>query len=248
MQPCAERVTAESYSVIGFVLMLSTTACLVRGLQLLLGTTKRALVERADETEVDTEHIPLTERERNGPTISDRVNMKDAINLTALPSPTYSPSHVRDASGGITRLNQEAMQEAPLRIIQRQDPFPLTQSQRWAAWTTLHSSALTYPTIFLLAGVPIYFTTGYAMPIQLSLSVWTYLTALSVPPDWKLFLHPVLVSSAFTILGIWLLALCKHETLSKTGFIITQQGLSISSSAVEKGFQCLELGTFSGVY
>ena len=190
--------------------MLSTTAYLVRGLQLLLGTTKRALIERADETELNSEHIPLTERGRDEPPSSNRVGTED---VNTLSSPTQNPLHVRDTSSGVARLNHEAMQEAPLRTIQRQDPIPLTQSQQWAAWITLHSSTLTYSTIFIVAGVPVYFATGYAMPVQLSLSVLTYFIALGVPPDWKRFLHPVLVSSALTILGIWLLALCKHETL-----------------------------------
>jgi len=104
-------------------------------------------------------------------------------------------------------------QEVLATTILRQDPIPLTRPQRWAAWANLHLDILTYALIFLFAGLPVYVATGYAMPIQLSLSVLTYQAALALPPKWKRFLHPVLVSSALTIIGIWILVVCRRETL-----------------------------------
>jgi putative effector of murein hydrolase len=74
---------------------------------------------------------------------------------------------------------------------------------------------LTYAILFLFIGLPIYYTTGYAMPAHLTLNILAYFLALSLPPKWKQFLHPVLVSSAITVLGIWILGLIKGSSLSQ---------------------------------
>lgn len=130
--------------------MLSTTAYLVRGLQVLLGTTKRALVERAEETELNSARIPLSERDRNEAMGSARVAMDDVNILPALPSPTQDPYHIRDTHGGVARISQEAVQEAPSRMHLHQDAIPLTQAQIWATWMIMRSSALTYSAIFIV--------------------------------------------------------------------------------------------------
>jgi hypothetical protein len=96
-----------------------------------------------------------------------------------------------------------------------QAPLPLTRPQRWAAFINLNFDRLTYAIIFLFIGLPIYYTTGYAMPAQLTLNVLAYFTALALPPKWKQFLHPVLVSSAITILGIWILGLIRGSNLTQ---------------------------------
>jgi putative effector of murein hydrolase len=78
-----------------------------------------------------------------------------------------------------------------------------------------------------LIGMPLYYATGYAAALQLSLNVLAYFTALSLPSRWQRFLHPVLVSSAITILSIWLFALTRGSTLTaalhaystKTGYL-----------------------------
>lgn len=51
------------------------------------------------------------------------------------------------------------------------------------------------------------------MPTQLTLTVLAYFAALALPPKWRRFLHPVMVSSALAILGIWILASCRWDTL-----------------------------------
>ncbi|KAL6717040.1 hypothetical protein ACLMJK_004954 [Lecanora helva] len=68
--------------------------------------------------------------------------------------------------------------------------------------------------LFIFIGLPIYFINGYAMPAHLSWSVLSYFAASSISPNYKRFLHPVIASSALTILGIWLLALA-HGSLLK---------------------------------
>lgn len=95
----------------------------------------------------------------------------------------------------------------------RQDPLPLTRAQEWAAIINVNLDTFTYSALFLFVGIPIYFVTGYGMPAQLTLNVLAYFAALSLPARCKRVLHPVLVSSALTILAIWLLALCRRDTL-----------------------------------
>ncbi|MCJ1249929.1 hypothetical protein MMC30_007155 [Trapelia coarctata] len=186
--------------------MLATTAYLVRGLQLFLRTSKRATTERAEEMGAENDTIPLTEPNRAWSTTSEDSH------LPSFPSATQDPSNGRSLDNNSNAARGDT-QEVLATTILRQDPIPLTHPQTWAAWVNLYLDILTYALIFLFAGLPVYITTGYAMPIQLSLSVLTYQAALALPPTWKRFLHPVLVSSALTIIGIWILALCRRETI-----------------------------------
>lgn len=67
--------------------------------------------------------------------------------------------------------------------------------------------------MLFMMGLPIHFALSYAMPVHLTLSVLSYFAALSIPQRFKRFLHPVLVSSMLTILGIWILALIHRTSL-----------------------------------
>jgi len=89
----------------------------------------------------------------------------------------------------------------------------LTRPQRWAAFINLNFDSITYGLLFLLVGVPIYYSTGYAMPAQLCLSILAYFAALALPLRWRQFLHPVLVSSAISVLGLWVLGLVRGDSL-----------------------------------
>jgi putative effector of murein hydrolase len=70
-----------------------------------------------------------------------------------------------------------------------------------------------YLVIFFFIGVPLYYITGYAMPVHLSLNILCYFLAMSIPPAWRQYLHPVLVSSALTVLGAWALAAARGDSL-----------------------------------
>lgn len=75
---------------------------------------------------------------------------------------------------------------------------------------------LIYTVIFLFVGIPICYSTGYAMPIQLSFNILGYFTALQLPAQWRRFLHPGLVSSLITVLGVWIFALIRGNSLDNT--------------------------------
>ena len=205
--------------MIGFAVMLAATAYFVRGLQLLLGTSKRAMTERAEEMGTEDDDIPLTERSRATSSISEalfteraasRSSSPGSITNIALPLRAQDPSLVRGTGGPPAEEQSQASLAPP---VLRQDPVPLTRAQKWAAVGNLNLDVLTYALIFLFIGLPIYYATGYAMPMQLALNVLAYFAALALPGRYKRFLHPVLVSSVITILGIWILALCRHNGL-----------------------------------
>jgi putative effector of murein hydrolase len=127
------------------------------------------------------------------------------------PSKAMNPDSVIGTGGPPVAVN--ATTSSMVATPVRHDAAPLTRPQRWAAFVTVNFDMLTYGALFLLVGLPIYYGVGYAMPVQLSLNVVFYFAALRLPPRYKTYLHPVLVSSAFTILGIWVLALIRHNSL-----------------------------------
>ena len=206
--------------MIGFAVMLAATAYFVRGLQLLLGTSKRAMTERVEEMGTEDDDIPLTERSRATSSVSEarfteraasRPLSPEAITNLAVPLRAQDPSQVRGTGGPPAEAQQsEAALASP---VLRQDPVPLTRAQKWAAVGNVYLDILTYAFILGLIGLPVYYATGYAMPAQLALNVLAYFAALALPGNYKRFLHPVLLSSVITIMGIWILALCRHDDL-----------------------------------
>ena len=126
------------------------------------------------------------------------------------PQRAQDPTRIRGTGGPPENDSpQEVIRNSPLS----QAPLPLTRPQRWAAFINLNFDRLTYAILFLFIGLPIYYATGYAMPAQLTFNVLAYFTALALPPRYRQFLHPVLVSSGITILGIWVLGLIRGENL-----------------------------------
>jgi len=89
--------------VIGFVVMLATTAYFARGLQILLGSSKRSVIERAEEMGVEDDDIPLTQMSRNLPNLEEESSTTLATDLStntsirglAYPSRAQDPSQVR---------------------------------------------------------------------------------------------------------------------------------------------------------
>jgi putative effector of murein hydrolase len=209
------------YPVVGFVVMLAVTAYLVRGLQLLLGSSKRAITERAEEMGDEDDNIPLTNmRGQDSHVTSVKTPItpslaEDLANSLASPQRAQDPSLVR-GTGGPPETDVPSSPTTTTITPHRdvlQAPVPLTRPQRWAFFINTNFDRLTYLILFLFIGLPIYYRTGYAMPAQLTFNVLAYFAAISLPPNWKQFLHPVLVSSAITVLGIWILGLIEGDSL-----------------------------------
>ena len=198
--------------------MLATTAYFTRGLQVLLGSSKKAATERAEEMGAEDDIIPLSQistppipEHQSTTELSDEVLISVSSQEISLPYPAQDPSRIRGTGGPPQSENL-----SPTNLsahTPRQIPLPPTRAQRWAAIMSIHLDSLTYVSFLLFIGLPVYYCLDYTMPAHLTLSILCYFTALSMPPKYKRFLHPVLVSSAFTILGVWVLALTRRSTL-----------------------------------
>lgn len=196
--------------------MVAVTAWLVRGLQLITGKSKRGMTERAEEMGNEDDAIPLAESSHSrqdpqlqplGPALDEPTN--DLIP----PLKTQDPGRIRGTGG--PPEGDPLVRETEPSAIPSQTPLPLTRPQRWAAFINMNADRLTYATLFIFVGIPVYYTTGYAMPAQLTFNVLAYFAALALPQRWRQFLHPVLVSSAISIMGFWTLGLIKGENLDQ---------------------------------
>ncbi|TVY50403.1 Plastidal glycolate/glycerate translocator 1-like protein [Lachnellula cervina] len=216
--------------LIGFFVMVAVTAWLVRALQLIMGSSKRAVIERAEEMGNESDAIPLANIGRSRQ--DSEVNLPSGTSTPGIATGTSAPGLVEDITNELTAPQRaqdptrirgtggppenDIPSEATRNSPPPQAPLPLTRSQRWAAFINLNLDRITYATIFLFIGLPIYYTTGYAMPAQLTFNVLTYFAALALPPRYRQFLHPVLVSAALTILGVWIMGLIRSSPLFET--------------------------------
>lgn len=212
--------------VIGFFIMMALAAYLTRGLQLALGTSKRAATQRAEELGTRTPDIPFSVNNtppvsgENTPDMSRRTSFSQATSTMALvsvpPSRPQSPPQLRlqerlYASG---QTQPSAIQPASPPAYPYQSPLPPPRAEQWAARISANIDTSTFAALFLLIGIPLYYTTGYAMPLQLSVNVLAYFAAISIPASWRQYLHPVLVSSLFTVLILWALAAIRGDSLT----------------------------------
>ncbi|CZT53297.1 uncharacterized protein RSE6_14782 [Rhynchosporium secalis] len=205
---------------------MAITAYFVRGLQLVLGSSKRAITSRAEEMGNESDGIPLTDilTPRNPSSTTKTPSgsstprlIDDWSNDLIAPQRAQDPSLVRGTGGppeeniAATSPQNSATRQTPMLL---QTPLPLTRPQRWAAIANSNLDRFTYLLLFLFIGLPMYYTTGYAMPAQLALTIIAYFFAFSLPPTWKRVLHPVLVSAAITILGVYILGLIRGDSLT----------------------------------
>ncbi|KAI4726985.1 hypothetical protein E4T49_05281 [Aureobasidium sp. EXF-10728] len=185
------------------------------------------MTERAEELGRQDDSIPLTQARHDSnasevPTVQS-ISTQTGSGQTSTPSPPngfadiQAPSKAMDPDSvtgtGGPPVAANATTSSIVSASVRHNAAPLTRPQRYAAFVSVNFDILTYGALFLFVGLPIYYGLGYAMPVQLSLNVVFYFAALRLPPTYRTYLHPVLVSSAFTILGIWILALIRQNTL-----------------------------------
>ncbi|KAI0009656.1 LrgB-like family-domain-containing protein [Xylariaceae sp. FL0662B] len=201
--------------VIGFVVMMALAAYMTRGLQLISGSSKRAMIERAEELGLENDEIPMTATPAPEESPSSGIPSEQASSMGAVepPPPSYSQSRQDANSEPRTSVQNGGLAQTSLPP---QVPVPLSRSSRWAAIITSRFDLFIYTLLFVFVGLPIYYAVGYAMPMHLTFTILTYFAALSLPPNWRQYLHPVLVSSLFTVLGLWVLGLIKGHDLAST--------------------------------
>ncbi|KAI3558563.1 hypothetical protein CABS01_07481 [Colletotrichum abscissum] len=212
--------------IIGFIVMMALAAYLTRGLQLLLGSSKRAMTERAEEMGNETDEIPLADTPPRIDSVPGSRTISAApsslsLNTLAPPPPSQNASQNFLPSGTssparVHEINVDIPSSPPTPPLPPQDPVPPPRSQLWAAWICGHLNWVLYASIFTFVGIPLYCTTGYAMPLHLSLILLVYFAAMSVPANWRQYLHPVLVTALFSVLGIWALAAIRGAGLFET--------------------------------
>ncbi|RWA04630.1 hypothetical protein EKO27_g10473, partial [Xylaria grammica] len=198
--------------VIGFVVMMALAAYMTRGLQLVLGSSKRAAAERAEELGNASDEIPMTvTTSRSADTPSTRTASEAPV-ASEVPEPLSSES--RDTPPTQTPQGScEASRDAdPPRDLSAHTPPPSARATRWALVISSRLDTSIYALLFAFVGLPVYYAADYAMPLHLTFCVLAYATALSVPPAWRHYLHPVLVASLLTVLGVWVLGLVKGQT------------------------------------
>jgi hypothetical protein len=147
--------------------MFAVAAYMVRGLQLMLGSSKRAITERAEEMGNEDDVIPLADSSggRRNPeiTLNSSLNTpgqsEDLANDLIFPQRTQDPSLVR-GTGGPPESDVSLHDSFHLNAVP-QTPLTLTRPQRWAAFINLNFDRITYSLLFLFVGIPIYYSTGY---------------------------------------------------------------------------------------
>ena len=98
--------------------------------------------------------------------------------------------------------------------------LPPTTAQKTAAFITAYIDVLTWSVLWSI-GFAIYMVTEYSMPVQLPLNVLSYFVALQIPPSVRRFIHPIFPCAALMILGTFILAAMKRESLDQGRFIQT---------------------------
>lgn len=205
---------------IGFVFMMVATAYMTRSIQLMLGTSKRAMTERAEELGPRGNEIPMTsvppstDGQHSPPALSPSAS---SLNISA-PSPavaSQATSQIRLHDPGDVTPPEESVPATPTELPP-QAPVPLPRPEVWALTIVRHLDLFTYTVLFLFVGIPVYYAVGYGMPMHLTFGVLMYFGATALPPKWRQYLHPVLVSSLFTVLGIWVLGLALGRSLETT--------------------------------
>ncbi|KAI0196457.1 LrgB-like family-domain-containing protein [Astrocystis sublimbata] len=202
--------------VIGFLVMMALAAYMTRGLQLVLGTTKRAMTERAEELGSENDEILMTTTPASANTPSTRTSSELARAEASSEIQRPPRSHDVQQTHHHDSRDSSPGPEGHEPSLPTQDPLPPPRASRWAAIVTSRIDILTYALLFTFVGIPVYYGVGYALPLQATFSILAYFAAMAIPPAWRQYLHPVLVSSLFTVLGLWVLGLIKAQSLAVT--------------------------------
>ncbi|KAF4475778.1 hypothetical protein FAGAP_12638 [Fusarium agapanthi] len=215
--------------VIGFFIMMAMAAWITRSLQLALGISRRSRSQRAEELGRQTPD--LSTGDVHSPGISRRTSVSRAgsqIPLMSVSAPNSEPTSAapsRPQTPPQLRLQEHhyANGQAPVNAVEAlnppttvltQIPLPPPKAEWWATRISANLDVAIFVGLFAFIGIPLYYSTGYAMPLHLAVNVLAWFGALSVAPKWKEYLHPVLVSSLATVLVIWALAAIRGDSLT----------------------------------
>lgn len=202
--------------VFGFLIAMVITAWSVRGLTILIGRSKTNLVNRIDDVAED-EGIPLNEvpppdteedSRHSSELTFDAQNVAEQVHP---PSPTAEASRIRGPGIELPPSRHNSSTDILDSLV---EPRPLTTGEKTAGYITVHLDAITWGLLWVV-GFVIYITTGYSMPAQLPLNILTFFLAMRLSPAMRRFIHPIFPCAGLTILGIFVLAAMKRESLDE---------------------------------
>ncbi|KAF4447454.1 hypothetical protein F53441_9002 [Fusarium austroafricanum] len=216
------------WMVIGFFIMMALAAWVTRSIQLALGVSRRSKSQRAEELGRRTPD--LSTGEVTSPGILRRTSVSRAgsqIPLVSVSAPSSEPTSAapsRPQTPPQLRLQEHhyANGQAPENAVEAlnpptaltQIPIPPPKAELWAARISGNLDVSIFVGLFVFIGIPVYYSTGYAMPLHVAINILTWFGAMSIAPKWKEYLHPVLVSSLATVLVIWALAEIRGDSLT----------------------------------
>ena len=201
--------------------MVVLTAYMTRGLQIISGSSKRAHAERADELGPEMDDIPTVQRLAEDDLTQAAAPTPNEGSQTNISSTTLEPM-LQDVLPARVQGSQEFMHSTATDLSwssprrHTQIPLPPARSRIWAAYISSNLDWFIYAATFVLVGISVYYVADYAMPLQLSITVLVYFGAATLPPSWRRYLHPVLVSAVGIVLILWVFGLTKREDLSTT--------------------------------
>ncbi|KAI8627111.1 LrgB-like family-domain-containing protein [Xylariaceae sp. FL1651] len=179
-----EVVKIIAVFVIGFLVTMALAAYMARGLQLLLGSSKRAITERAKGLGPGIEHIPMTTIPRVAEAQASREGSEFAVSTEEAglqPSQRSQDSlTIHQDFDGTLPASNEHQADLPTQV-----PVLYPRAIRCAAIIPGRLDLIIYAMLFVIVGIPVFYTVGYAMPLQLTFSVLTYFTAMSLPQTWR---------------------------------------------------------------
>ncbi|KAG4256963.1 hypothetical protein FPRO06_09264 [Fusarium proliferatum] len=187
--------------VIGFFIMMAMAAWITRSLQLALGVSRRSRSQRAEELGRQTPD--LSTGDVNSPGISRRTSVSRAgsqIPLMSVSAPNSEPTSAapsRPQTPPQLRLQEHhyANGQAPVNAVEAlnpttvltQIPLPPPKAELWAARISANLDVAIFVGLFAFIGFPLYYSTGYAMPLHLAVNVLAWFGAfvgslLAYPP------------------------------------------------------------------
>ncbi len=229
-----EAVIIAAVFIIGYVIGIIFVCFTVKGLQMVIGKPRRALVER-DEVEMETtiedttnDETKLRLESENKQVVDEnkqeqhtRINSYDTIETIEISEPPNASVIARARSSIINDDNISrsvvSLQTTPgIDFEQLQFQHNNTITPRCIAYSSIIIRNIDWIiySVFTFIGIIIYFTTSYSIILDLGITMLTYFIALNIPLKIRRIAHPIIVSAAMTVLIIFLLALVKTQNIS----------------------------------
>ncbi|KAL1852472.1 hypothetical protein Daus18300_012153 [Diaporthe australafricana] len=178
--------------IVGYVVQYAVTGYSCMGVQYI----SRRVRERTGSDIVEISEkadIPMQEHSLTASPGQIQEDVQDPAK-----EPDYSFRNSNPTSGAVT---PSELEQVPPRTAESDSPTE--KKRQWRSSLLKNIDPLTWLSLFLVIGLPVYYGTGYTMPLFLCINILCFQGANAVPPKIKRIAHPVLVCALFSILLIW---------------------------------------------